>query len=127
MGWVRRFTVQLEPYLAQFRLVEWPNGWAAREAVVHLALEGTAVQVLLDLTPGGQRDLQALTRAPTRALERRLGERVCSGQSREVLAAHCRQEEERLSFYAADVLLCARRGNPDHPAACRRTSRSTPS
>ena len=35
-------------------------GWGAGEVVVHLALalKGTAVQVLLDLTPGEQRDLQ---------------------------------------------------------------------
>ena len=45
---------QLEPYLAQFRLAEWHNGWGAGEAVVHLALalEGTAVQALLDPAPG---------------------------------------------------------------------------
>ena len=62
---------QLEPYLAQFRLAEWHNGWGAGEAVVHLALalEGTAVQALLDPAPADQRDLGALTRA----LERRFG------------------------------------------------------
>ena len=34
----------LEPYLAQFRLAEWHNGWGAEEAVDHLALAlvGTA-------------------------------------------------------------------------------------
>ena len=62
---------QLEPYLAQFRLVEWHNGWGDGEAVVHLALalEGTAVQALLDLAPEEQRDRRALIRA----LERRFG------------------------------------------------------
>ena len=42
---------QLEPYLAQFRLAAWHNGWGAEEAVVQLALalEGTAARVLLDL------------------------------------------------------------------------------
>ena len=52
----------LGSYLAQ------SEAGGAREAVVHLdlALEGTAVRVLLDLAPVEQRDLQA----PTRALER---------------------------------------------------------
>ncbi|CAL8348950.1 unnamed protein product [Boreogadus saida] len=61
---------QLEPYLAQFRLAAWHNGWCTEEAVVHLALalEGTAARVLLDLDQEDQRDLQALIRA----LERRL-------------------------------------------------------
>ncbi|CAL8395383.1 unnamed protein product [Boreogadus saida] len=61
---------QLEPYLAQFRLAAWHNGWCTEEAVVHLALalEGTAARVLLDLDQADQRDLQALIRA----LERRL-------------------------------------------------------
>ncbi|CAL8339338.1 unnamed protein product [Boreogadus saida] len=56
---------QLEPYLAQFRLAAWHNGWCTEEAVVHLALalEGTAARVLLDLDQADQRDLQALIRA----------------------------------------------------------------
>ncbi|CAL8234689.1 unnamed protein product [Boreogadus saida] len=64
---------QLEPYLAQFRLAAWHNGWCTEEAVVHLALalEGTAARVLLDLDQADQRDLQALIRA----LERRLATR----------------------------------------------------
>ena len=71
---------QLEPYLAQFRLVEWHNGWGDGEAVVHLALalEGTAVQALLDLAPEDQRDLQALI-----PLERRFGQRAVVNHSRE--------------------------------------------
>ena len=91
---------QLEPYLAQFRLAEWHNGWAAEEAVVHLtlALEGTAARVLLDLDQADQRDLQALTRA----LDRRFGERIFSNQSRQLLASHRRKEEESLGVYAAD-------------------------
>ena len=74
---------QLEPYLAQFRLAEWHNGWGAGEAVVHLALalEGTAVQALLDPAPADQRDLGALTRA----LERRFGQRAVGSHTRELL------------------------------------------
>ncbi|CAL8268904.1 unnamed protein product [Boreogadus saida] len=47
---------QLEPYLAQFRLAAWHNGWCTEEAVVHLALafEGTAAWVLLDLDQADQ-------------------------------------------------------------------------
>ena len=91
---------QLEPYLAQFRLAAWHNGWGAEEAVVHLALalEGTAARVLLDLDQADQRDLQALTRA----LDRRFGERIFSNQSRQLLASHRRKEEESLGVYAAD-------------------------
>ncbi|CAL8394889.1 unnamed protein product [Boreogadus saida] len=75
---------QLEPYLAQFRLAAWHNGWGAEEAVVHLALafEGTVARVLLDLDQADQRDLQALIRA----LERRYPE--FSAATREALALH---------------------------------------
>ncbi|CAL8379152.1 unnamed protein product [Boreogadus saida] len=91
---------QLEPYLAQFRLAAWHNGWCTEEAVVHLALalEGTAARVLLDLDQADQRDLQALIQA----LERRLGERVSSNESKQLLASHRRREEESLGVYAAD-------------------------
>ncbi|CAL8394831.1 unnamed protein product [Boreogadus saida] len=98
---------QLEPYLAQFRLAAWHNGWGAEEAVVHLALalEGTAARVLLDLDQADQRDLQALIQA----LERRLGERVSRNESKQLLASHRRREEESLGVYAADVQLLTRR------------------
>ncbi|CAL8257876.1 unnamed protein product [Boreogadus saida] len=84
----------LEPYLAQFCLAEWHNGWGAEEAVDYLALAlvGTAARVLLDLDQADQRDLQALTRA----LERRFGERIFSNQSRQLLASQRRREEESL-------------------------------
>ncbi|CAL8337675.1 unnamed protein product [Boreogadus saida] len=97
---------QLEPYLAQFRLAAWHNGWCTEEAVVHLALalEGTAARVLLDLDQADQRDLQALIRA----LERRLGERVSRNESKQLLASHHRREES-LGVYAADVQLLTRR------------------
>ena len=87
--------MQLEPYLAQFRLVEWHNGWGDGEAVVHLALalEGTAVQALLDLAPEEQRDRRALIRA----LERRFGQRAAVNHSRERLTSRRRRREgERL-------------------------------
>ena len=99
---------QLEPYLAQFRLAEWHNGWGAGEAVVHLALalEGTAVQALLDPAPADQRDLGALTRA----LERRFGQRAIGSHSRELLNRRRHQEGERFGAYAADLQLYAQWG-----------------
>ncbi|CAL8254066.1 unnamed protein product [Boreogadus saida] len=107
---------QLEPYLAQFRLAAWHNGWCTEEAVVHLALalEGTAARVLLDLDQADQRDLQALIRA----LERRLGERVSRNESKQLLASHHRREES-LGVYAADVQLLTRRSYPEFSAATR--------
>ena len=80
-----------------------------------LALEGTAVQVLLDLAPADQRDLRALTRA----LERRFVQRAVVNHSRELLTSRRRHEGERLGAYAADVQLYAQRGYPDFPAAAR--------
>ncbi|CAL8253999.1 unnamed protein product [Boreogadus saida] len=107
---------QLEPYLAEFRLAAWHNGWVPEEAVVHLALalEGTAARVLLDLDQADQRDLQALIQA----LERRLGERVSSNESKQLLASH-RRREESLGVYAADVQLLTRRSYPEFSAATR--------
>ncbi|CAL8388617.1 unnamed protein product [Boreogadus saida] len=117
--WLPKFTgvTQLEPYLAQFRLAAWHNGWVPEEAVVHLALalEGTAARVLLDLDQADQRDLQALIQA----LEGRLGERVSSNESKQLLASHRRREEESLGVYAADVQLLTRRSYPEFSAATR--------
>ncbi|CAI5671513.1 unnamed protein product [Oreochromis niloticus] len=56
---------QLEPYLAQVTLAATHNGWGQEETATHLALalEGPALQVLLDLPLEEQRDLRALTTA----------------------------------------------------------------
>ena len=107
---------QLDLFLAQFRLAEWHNGLGAGEAVVHLALalEGTAVQVMLDLAPADQRDLRVL--ALIRALEMRFGQRAVLNHSRGLLNS-CRRR--RLGAYAADIQLYARRGYPNFPAAAR--------
>ena len=66
----------LEPYLAQFRIAALHHGWDGDESATQLALalEGTAVQVLLDLAPAAKRDLQALTRA----LDMRFGQRAAA-------------------------------------------------
>ncbi|CAI5678540.1 unnamed protein product [Oreochromis niloticus] len=55
----------LEPYLAQVTLAATHNGWGQEETATHLALalEGPALQVLLDLPLEEQRDLRALTTA----------------------------------------------------------------
>jgi len=60
--------VPLEPYRSQFQLAAWHCGWSDDETATHLALvlEGKALQVLLNLAPTEQRNLQA----PTTTLER---------------------------------------------------------
>ena len=107
----------LEPYLAQLRIAARYYGWGMVESAAQLALalEGMALQVLLDLAPADRRDLQALTLA----LERRFGQRRVVSHSRELLTSRRRREGERLGAYAADVLLYAQRGYPDFPAAAR--------
>ena len=67
------------------------------------------------LDQADQRDLQALIQA----LERRLGERVSSNESKQLLASHRRREEESLGVYAADVQLLTRRSYPEFNAATR--------
>ena len=72
------------------------------------------LQVLLDIAPTEQQDLQALTMA----LQRRFGQRLFTDQSREQLASRHRQEGESLGTFAADVQLHAQRGYPQfHTAA----------
>ncbi|CAI5637006.1 unnamed protein product [Oreochromis niloticus] len=107
----------LEPYLSQVRLAARHNGWSDEEAATHLALalEGDALQVLHDLAPSEQHELQALTIA----LERRFGQRHSTDQSREQLTNRSRRPGESLGIFAADVLLYARRGYPEFPAAAR--------
>ena len=83
----------LEPYLAQLRIAARYYGWGMDESAAQLALalEGTALQVLLDLAPADQRDLHALTLA----LERRFGQRRVVSHSRELLTSRRRREGER--------------------------------
>ena len=118
-AWLPKYSgaTPLEPYLAQFRIAALHHGWDGDESATQLALalEGTAVQVLLDLAPAAQRDLQALIRA----LDMRFGQWAVTDHSRELLAGRRRQEGERLGAYAADVLLYAQRGYPAYPAAVK--------
>lgn len=110
-------TTQLEPYLSQVHLAAQHSGWDSEEAATHLALalEGKAVQVLRDLAPAEQGDLQALKMA----LKRRFGQRLLVDQSREELASRRRQGEESLGTFAADVQLHARLGYPHFQAAAQ--------
>lgn len=74
----------LEPYLAQLYLAACHGGWSQEEAAVRLALalEGDALQVLLDLSPEERTELPTLTAA----LDCCFGQRVLAERSREELA-----------------------------------------
>lgn len=100
----------LEPYLAQVQLAAWHNQWGPQETAVHvaLALEGKALQVLLDLAPTERHDFAALTAA----LERRFGRRTSTDHMRDQLSGRRRHEGESLGTFAADVRFLAQRGYP---------------
>ena len=110
-------TTPLEPYLSQVQIAAWHNGWSGEEAAVHLALalEGKALQVLLDLGPAGQHDYLSLTTA----LERRFGQRRFADQSKEQLASRRRQEGESLGTLASDVQLYVQHGYPRFDTAAQ--------
>ncbi|KAG1963495.1 retrotransposable element [Pimephales promelas] len=107
----------LEPYLAQVDLAALHDGWSCEETAIHLALalEGPALQVLIDLSPEERRDLQALTAA----LNRRFGQRTSAEQSREELANRRRCEGESVGAFAADIRVYTRKGYPTFQAAAR--------
>lgn len=107
----------LEPYLAQVDLAALHDGWSQEETATHLALalEGPALQVLIDLSPEERRDLQALTAA----LNRRFGQRTSAEQSREELTNRRRREGESVGAFAADIRVYTRKGYPTFPTAAR--------
>ncbi|RXN17872.1 Retrovirus-related Pol polyprotein from transposon 412 [Labeo rohita] len=107
----------MEPYLAQVDLAALHDGWSCEEVATHLALalEGPALQVLIDLSPEERRDLQALTAA----LNRRFGQRTSAEQSREELTNRRRREGESVGAFASDIRVYARKGYPTFPAAAR--------
>lgn len=107
----------LEPYLAQVDLAALHDGWTREETATHLALalEGPALQVLIDLSPEERRDLQALTAA----LNSRFGQRTSAEQSREELTNRRRREGESVGAFAADIRVHARKGYPTFPATAR--------
>lgn len=110
-------TTLLSPYLAQVQLAARHSGWSDEETATHLALalEGKAVQVLLDLAPTDQSDLSSLTTA----LQRRFGQRSFADSSREQLANRYRDNGENLGTFAADVQLYAQQGYPGFDAAAQ--------
>ncbi|KAG2463551.1 TBX22 factor, partial [Polypterus senegalus] len=106
-----------EPYLAQVDLAALHNGWSCEEAATHLALalEGPALQVLIDLPPEECRDLQALTDA----LTRRFGQRTSAEHNREELTNRHRREGESVGAFAADIRVYVRKGYPTFSTAAR--------
>ncbi|KAL2087245.1 hypothetical protein ACEWY4_018304 [Coilia grayii] len=101
----------------EVRLAACRAGWGPEDTAVHvaLALEGPALQVLLDLSPTEQRDYMALTTA----LERRFGERRTVEQRRDQLTSRQRASSESLGSLAADVRYYARQGYPQLDAAAQ--------
>lgn len=99
-----------EPFQAQLRLAAQCCGWTDGEAATHLALalEGPALQTLLDLDPAEQTSLATLTRA----LERRYGQRQSAQSHRLKLLDRRRQAGERWGAVAADLRFHARQGYP---------------
>ncbi|KAG2466426.1 CELF4 protein, partial [Polypterus senegalus] len=93
------------------------NGWSCEEAATHLALalEGPALQVLIDLPPEECRDLQALTDA----LTRRFGQRTSAEHNREELTNRHRREGESVGAFAADIRVYVRKGYPTFSTAAR--------
>lgn len=110
-------TAPLEPYLAQIDLAADHEGWSPGTTAVHLALalEGRALQALVDLPAAEQRDLQALKDA----LQLRFGQRASAERSREELANRRRRSGESLGAFAADLQLFTRRGYAGFPTAAR--------
>lgn len=108
-------SVPPELYFAQVQLPAWRAGWSKEDSVAQLALalEGPALQVLLDLTPAEQRDYETLMEA----LQQRFGVRQTAEQRQEQLAGRWRKEGESLGALAADVRFYVRRGYPQCAAA----------
>lgn len=93
------------------------NRWDAAETAAHivLALEGKALQVLMDVAPEELNDYSTLTMV----LKRRFGKRTSTDQVRDQLAHRHRTEGEALGVYAADVRYYTEQGYPTFdPPAC---------
>lgn len=93
------------------------NRWDAAEtaARIVLALEGKALQMLMDVAPEELSDYSTLTMA----LKRRFGKRTSTDQVRDLLAHRHRTEGEALGAYAADVRYYTEQGYPTFdPPAC---------
>lgn len=104
-----------EAYHVKFRMAALTNDWGPTEKAGQLAaaLEGEALQVLLDLGPDEVAQYEVLTAA----LERRFGRVEPAVGLRLQLANRTRAPGEKLGVLAADVRYLARRGYPTFPPA----------
>lgn len=104
-----------EAYQAKFKMAALNNAWSPTEKAGQLAaaLDGKALQVLLDLGPD---ELESYDVIAT-ALDRRFGRVEPAVGLRQRLATRIRGPGEKLGVLAADVLYLARRGYPDYPPA----------
>ncbi|MGH0130629.1 UNVERIFIED_CONTAM: hypothetical protein FKN15_055287 [Acipenser sinensis] len=100
---------------AKFKMAALKNAWSPTEKAGQLAaaLDGKALQVLLDLGPD---ELESYDVIAT-ALDRRFGRVEPAVSLRQRLATRIRGPGEKLGVLAADVLYLARRGYPDYPPA----------
>ncbi|KAJ8333957.1 hypothetical protein SKAU_G00412760 [Synaphobranchus kaupii] len=110
-------TASLESYLAQLELAAQLGGWTPEQTAGHLALalEGTALEAILDLPPAEQQNLQALTAA----LQQRFIQHRSTKSSREKLLSRYRCEEESWGKVADDVQCYAREAYPEFDAAAQ--------
>ncbi|KAJ8333136.1 hypothetical protein SKAU_G00420320 [Synaphobranchus kaupii] len=110
-------TASLESYLAQLELAAQLASWTPEQTAGHLALalEGPALEAILDLPPGERQNLQALTAA----LQRRFTQHRSAEASREKLLSRYRYEEESWGKVAADLQRYAREAYPDFDAAAQ--------
>ncbi|KAJ8352500.1 hypothetical protein SKAU_G00239760 [Synaphobranchus kaupii] len=110
-------TASLESYLAQLELAAQLASWTPEQTVGHLALalEGPALEAILDLPPAERQNLQALTAA----LQRRFTQHRSAEASREKLLSRYRCEEESWGKVAADVQRYAREAYPEFDAAAQ--------
>ncbi|MGH0127559.1 UNVERIFIED_CONTAM: hypothetical protein FKN15_031313 [Acipenser sinensis] len=104
-----------EAYQAKFKMAALNNAWSPTEKADQLAaaLDGKALQVLLDLGPD---ELDSYDVIAT-ALDRRFGRVEPAVGLRQHLATRIRGPREKLGVLAADVLYLALRGYPDYPPA----------
>ncbi|MGH0155613.1 UNVERIFIED_CONTAM: hypothetical protein FKN15_036351 [Acipenser sinensis] len=104
-----------EAYQAKFKMAVLNKAWSPTEKAGQLAaaLDGKALQVLLDLGPD---ELESYDVIAT-ALDRRFGRVEPAVGLRQRLATRIRGPGEKLGVLAADVLYLARRGYPDYPPA----------
>ncbi|MGH0166133.1 UNVERIFIED_CONTAM: hypothetical protein FKN15_050592 [Acipenser sinensis] len=105
-------TLPWEAYQVKFKMAALNNAWSPTEKAGQLAaaLDGKALQVLLDLGPD---ELVSCDLIAT-ALDRRFGRVEPAVGLRQRLATQIRGPGEKLGVLAADVLYLVRQGYPDY-------------